>query len=88
VLGVFAAVGTFKAGELEELESLGILIAGVFAGATTWWLFLSVVAGAVRHRFPARGIVWIGRAAASVLGGLGLVILYFGVTAAVRRYLS
>ncbi len=75
VLGVFAAVGTFRAGELESLESLALLIVGVFAGSTVWWLVLSIAAGAVGRRFRPVGVIWLNRGSAAVLALLGLAIL-------------
>ena len=75
VLGVFAAVGTFRSGELESLESLALLILGVFAGSTVWWLMLSVAAGAVGKRFSPRGVVWLNRGSAAILALLGVAIM-------------
>ena len=75
VLGVFAAVGTFRSGELESVESLALLIVGVFAGSSIWWLVLSVAAGAVGKRSSPRRIVWLNRGSAGLLALLGVAIL-------------
>jgi threonine/homoserine/homoserine lactone efflux protein len=75
VLGVFAAVGTFHSTELQSVESLVLLVLGVFAGSSAWWLILSVAAGAARRRFSARGIVWLNRGSAGLLALFGLLIL-------------
>ena len=49
VMGVFAALGTSaKPGGLGEAW---LLVVGVFAGSTLWWLVLSTVASAARSRF-------------------------------------
>ena len=88
VLGVFAAVGTFKVGELEAIESLALLILGLACGSAVWWLFLSGAADFVGRRFPKRGLTLFNRSAASLLALFGFAILYVGVTAAIRRYFS
>jgi threonine/homoserine/homoserine lactone efflux protein len=75
VLGVFAAVGTFTSSELQSLESLALLVLGVFSGSTIWWLVLSVAAGAARKRFSPRSVVWLNRGSAGFLAVFGLLIL-------------
>jgi threonine/homoserine/homoserine lactone efflux protein len=75
VLGVFAAVGTFRTGELASIEALAVLILGVAAGSSVWWLVLSVAAGAVGKRFTRNGVVWLNRISAVFLALLGVAIM-------------
>lgn len=53
------------------------LTAGVFAGSALWWLFISNVAGAIRHRLDDRHLLYINRGSAVMVWG-------FAVVAAVR----
>jgi threonine/homoserine/homoserine lactone efflux protein len=78
VLGVFAAVGTFRTGELESVEALALLIVGVAAGSAIWWLVLSVAAGLVGKRSSPRALVWLNRGSAGILALLGLAIMVMG----------
>ena len=80
VLGVFAAVGTFRTAELASLESLAELILGVAAGSTVWWLVLSVAAGAVGKRFSRNGVIWLNRGSAALLALLGVAIMATSLT--------
>ncbi|HEY1721238.1 MAG TPA: LysE family transporter [Magnetospirillaceae bacterium] len=75
VLGVFAAVGTFHANELQSLESLAELVVGVFAGASIWWMVLSIVADAARRRFAGRALIWVNHGSAALLAIFGLGIM-------------
>jgi len=75
VLGVFAAVGTFRSGELESIEALALLILGVAIGSAVWWLALSLAAGAVGKRSSRPGVVWLNRGSAAFLALLGVGIM-------------
>jgi putative LysE/RhtB family amino acid efflux pump len=66
---------------MQSLESLAILVLGLFAGSSAWWLILSVAAGAARRRVSARGIVWLNRGSAALLAVFGLIILGSAVLA-------
>lgn len=65
-LGLGAAKGDFA--------SAGALVAGVFLGSATWWLFLSCGVSAFRGRFDRRAMAWVNRLS-------GLIILGFGLAA-------
>ncbi len=75
VLGVFAAVGTFTSSELQSLESLALLVLGVFSGAACWWLVLSAAADAARQRFSQRSVIWLNHGSAALLAIFGLAIM-------------
>lgn len=49
-----------------------LLIGGVFAGSALWWFVLSALAGAVRHKFSPRWLVYLNR-------GSGIVLVLFGI---------
>ncbi|MBI5162402.1 MAG: LysE family transporter [Magnetospirillum sp.] len=49
VMGVFAALGA--AARPTRLAEAWVLVVGVFAGSTLWWLVLSSLASAIRSRF-------------------------------------
>jgi arginine exporter protein ArgO len=75
VLGVFAAVGTFTSSETQSLESLALLVLGVFVGSTIWWLLLAAAADAARKRFSQRSVVLLNHGSAALLALFGLAIL-------------
>lgn len=57
------------------------LVAGVFAGSTAWWLFLSGAVSCFRTRITPRTLQWINRAS----GVLIVVFGFYAVTTAFRR---
>lgn len=73
---VFAGV---TAGGGYALETMPALIFGVFIGAASWWLTLSVVVGLIRHRISQRGLLLINR-------GAGLALVAFGIFTLVQLY--
>lgn len=74
-MAVFASVGAVQMG--DDLGAAAQLIAGVFVGSALWWLTLSALAGAVRHRFSDRWLSALSRASAGLLiaSGLGIAAL-------------
>lgn len=71
-MGVFAAIGALDKGQPGDPR---LVIAGVFAGSSLWWLFLSTMAGAARNRFTPAGLRRLNRLSGSVLALFGVVIL-------------
>lgn len=71
-MAVFASVGMVKTH--DDLTESGWLIAGVFLGSALWWLTLSALAGAVRHKFSPRWLDALGKGSAALLivSGLGV----------------
>lgn len=78
-MAVFAGVGTLTQAK-TGLEA-GLMIAGVFLGSALWWLTLSALAGAVRHRFSPRWLRLIGRGSAVLLLGSGAAVFGLGLKA-------
>jgi threonine/homoserine/homoserine lactone efflux protein len=55
--------------------SAGSLVAGVFLGSTAWWLTLSSLVGLVRDRFTPVWMMWVNRAAGTIISCFGLIAL-------------
>lgn len=51
------------------------LTLGVFVGAATWWLLLTIVAGAFHGRVAERGVVWINRVSGGIILAFGALLL-------------
>jgi arginine exporter protein ArgO len=52
-----------------------MLVAGVFTGSALWWLTLSGVVGAVRHRFDVRRLRVVNRVSGAIIAGFGVLAL-------------
>ncbi|WP_308634647.1 LysE family translocator [Paenibacillus silvisoli] len=75
-LGIFAGLNVMQATTSDSL----MLVLGVFAGSMLWWLFLSVVVGAIRQTLNARAMIGINRLFAIVLLAFGIYSLYRAIT--------
>lgn len=69
-MAVFASMGAVHVGD-DHMDAT-LLIGGVFVGSALWWLVLSALAGAVRHRFSPKWLLWLNR-------GSGVVLVLFGI---------
>lgn len=72
-MAVFASVGAVRPS--EDLAGAGLLIGGVFTGSALWWLTLSALAGAVRHKFSDRWLAVLSRVSAGLLIATGLAVV-------------
>lgn len=72
-MAVFASMGAVQVAD-DRLDA-GLLILGVFVGSALWWLCLSALAGAVRHKFSPSWLLWLNRGSGIILGLFGLVVL-------------
>ena len=82
IVSFIAAFGVLAAGVQSSVSPM-TMIAGVFLGSTSWWLFLATVVSATRTRFDD---VWrrrINIGSALVLAGFAL----WQVAIAVRVWL-
>jgi threonine/homoserine/homoserine lactone efflux protein len=73
-----AFAGRNLAGVGASLPDAGLLVAGVFCGALTWWTVLCSIAAALRTQFTRAGMLWLNRVAGGVIlafGGIALVSL-------------
>ena len=72
-LAIFAGLGL--TGKDIGLDSVAILVLGVWLGSLSWWVALSLVASLFRGSFQRRHLVWINRGSGGilVLCGIGLI---------------
>lgn len=81
-----AAVGTHDT-ENYLLSQL-ILVGGISAGATGWWIGLTSFVNIFRHRFRLKQLWWINKISGSVIvvltviGAILLILRHFGVISA------
>ena len=76
-VAMFAALGVVSRGRL----SVGLLVAGVFAGSAFWWVALATAAGALRHHVTPAGLMWVNRLSGALIVAFGVAVLVFGVAA-------
>lgn len=72
-MAVFASLGAVRLA--DQAMDAGLLIGGVFLGSALWWLSLSALASAVRHRFTERWLGHLNQAAGGLLILSGVVVL-------------
>lgn len=72
-MGIFASLGAIHPG--DNPVNAGLLIGGVFIGSALWWLTLSALAGAVRHRFSDSWLRHLNHASGGLLLLTGAGIL-------------
>ncbi|HAX91631.1 MAG TPA: lysine transporter LysE [Rhodospirillaceae bacterium] len=65
IFGVMAVVATF--GGLRDRFEAGMIIAGIFAGSSLWWLMLSGGVSLFRKRFTEKGVTTLNRVTAVIL---------------------
>ncbi|SFS59591.1 LysE family translocator [Paenibacillus sp. BC26] len=71
-LGIFAGLNIMQSSTAESVS----LVLGVFIGSMIWWLFLSVIIGAIRQTLNASAMRVINQISASVLLAFGVYSLY------------
>ncbi|SIS68916.1 LysE family translocator [Insolitispirillum peregrinum] len=73
-MAVFASLGAIHPGD-DPLHST-LMIIGVFIGSALWWLTLSALASAVRHRFTERWLSHLNQASGGllVLSAVGILL--------------
>jgi len=72
-LAVFAALGLTEHRGVY-LNSI-LLVSGIFSGSAAWWLILSEGITLFRKRITPKIMIWLNRAAGSVLALFGLLAL-------------
>ena len=75
IFGVMAVVATF--GGLRDRVEAGMIIAGIFAGSSLWWLMLSGGVSLFRKRFTEQGVTALNRVTAVIL--VAIAVWAFGV---------
>jgi threonine/homoserine/homoserine lactone efflux protein len=74
----FAAIfaGFNLAGKDSGYAAAAVLVSGVFAGSSLWWLSLSTGIGLLRSRLSDSISVWLNRISGSVIFIFGLAALF------------
>lgn len=79
-LGLTTIFATFGLGEVaSDTVAATALVASVFLGSTLWWIVLSGAARYVFLRLPEGRLVWINRAAGTMLVAFGLAAVAHGL---------
>jgi threonine/homoserine/homoserine lactone efflux protein len=81
VFGVMAVVATF--GGLKHRLEAGVMIAGIFAGSSLWWLMLSGGVALLRNRFTEQRVMVLNRVTAAALG----LIAFWAFWAGLKNFL-
>lgn len=76
-IAIFAGFG-FGA-DLSAIDA-GVMVAGVFAGSSLWWLTLSSVVASIRHRISDGGLVMLNHCTGIALAGFGIWAVGVGLT--------
>jgi threonine/homoserine/homoserine lactone efflux protein len=76
-IAVFAGFGL--GADLTGIEA-GLLVAGVFTGSSLWWLTLSSVVAAIRHRISDGGLIMLNHCTGIALAVFGVWALVTGLT--------
>jgi putative LysE/RhtB family amino acid efflux pump len=67
---VFAGVGIEHATHTLE----GLLVAGVFTGAASWWLLITTFAGLIHRKISIENLRWLTKLAGISIIGFGIFI--------------
>jgi threonine/homoserine/homoserine lactone efflux protein len=70
---IFVGLGLGAGG--QGYGPAGVLVLGVFLGSSLWWGILSSLTASLRSKVSLRGLQWVNRASAVIIGGFGLVVL-------------
>ncbi len=87
ILGLFAFVGLDIDGS-SSLKIISSVLAGVFAGAVSWWIILSTSINIFRNKFRLRQLLLINRVAGLVIMILGLISLLDGTWRFISAYFN
>lgn len=68
---VFAGVGLNKVGTLEPII---LTLVGIFAGATIWWMGLTILVNVFRNKIRLRNLWWINKITGVVVAVFGLAV--------------
>lgn len=67
---VFAGFGVTHSTQTLE----GLLVAGVFVGAASWWLFISTLTGLFHQKISPENLRWLTRISGIIITGFGVFI--------------
>jgi threonine/homoserine/homoserine lactone efflux protein len=77
LFATLAVVAAF--GGLHNSREASIIVLGIFAGSSLWWLVLSGGVSLVRHRFTENSVVWINRGTSVALAVIALWAMGSGI---------
>jgi len=69
---IFAGLGAATGG---GYNTAALLVLGVFAGSTSWWVILTSVVTTLRARITTRALRWVNRVSGAIIFGFGLIAL-------------
>jgi threonine/homoserine/homoserine lactone efflux protein len=72
-VGVYAALGIQADARVDGAAAT--VVAGVFLGATAWWLAVATAASLLRERFAGNGPRWANRISGAVIIGFAVLLL-------------
>jgi threonine/homoserine/homoserine lactone efflux protein len=72
-LGVFVAFGIEADAAFDRRDAA--LLAGIFLGASAWWLTIATTASLLRGRFSVLGLAWANRVAGLTILGFAAALL-------------
>lgn len=73
-IAIFAGIGTTQAA--GNYRDTAVLVVGVLAGSTLWWILLSGGVSLLRHRLNTGWLLWVNRLSALILTGFALFVLW------------
>ncbi len=73
----FAAImaGLGIGGSSGDYLSAAVLVVGVMAGSTSWWIILTTLLSLFRHKIRPGGMTWVNRLSGAVIVVFGLLAL-------------
>lgn len=77
-LAVFSAFGVQN--DEKSLADEWMVVAGVFLGASTWWLLLTNGVALFRDKFNQRGLRWTNRVGGVLILGFAAVVMWNAAT--------
>jgi threonine/homoserine/homoserine lactone efflux protein len=72
-IAMFAGVN-LAAGPMN-IFLVGLIVAGVFVGSSSWWFILTTFVNIFRHRFRLKSIWWMNKVAGVIIFFLGLAAI-------------
>jgi threonine/homoserine/homoserine lactone efflux protein len=72
-LGVYVAFGIEADATIDRRDAA--LLAGIFLGASAWWLAIASAASLLRARFSDKGLAWANRVAGLTILGFAAALL-------------
>ncbi|MEA3444066.1 MAG: LysE family transporter [Bacteroidota bacterium] len=70
---IFAGIGLAEEG--ANTYQAGIIVLGIFSGATLWWLTLAISINYFRHKIRLRSLWWINKIAGGIIAIIGLFFI-------------